>query len=508
LSAKSIGVQEGDILAGKYRVDRVLGAGGMGVVVAAHHLGLDNKVAIKFLLPEMLGQGDAVARFAREAKAAVKISNEHVARVLDVGALESGAPYMVMEYLDGSDLHQLLERHGAMPIAQAVDFLLQACEAIAEAHGLGIVHRDLKPANLFCIRKADGTLCIKVLDFGISKMTSVGMSGSNVSMTRTTAMMGTPLYMSPEQMESSRSVDLRSDIWALGIILFELLTGRLPFDGETLPEVCIKIATQPPPPIRTVRPEVSPALEAALLRCLEKDRGRRFQNVAELSAALAPHGTVQAGLSAERVRRTLQGATTTGPAPRPEDRPSDDVRAPPHESIVALGNTKRERPRKGPGTGAIAGIAVGATVLVGVLAFAFLSRGGSPAGAAASSMASGAAVGSVALPPTAPPAATSAWTAPGAEAATAPAASVALAPSPAPSSVSRDPSESLAHPDKESSSAKGHRAHGPVAAPPARSTPPPQVQAAAPSPAPQPAAPAPPPARPAETKANAYDERL
>ena len=175
---RASGVREGQILADKYRIERVLGAGAMGVVVAAYHLGLESKVAIKFLMPEMLGNEEALARFAREARAAAKITNEHVTRVLDVGTLETGAPYMVMEFLDGVDLHAWLARSGPLPVQQAVDFVLQACEAIAEAHELGIVHRDLKPSNLFCVRRQNGALCIKVLDFGISKMASVGGSGA------------------------------------------------------------------------------------------------------------------------------------------------------------------------------------------------------------------------------------------------------------------------------------------------------------------------------------------
>ncbi len=161
-------VREGDVLAGKFRIERVLGQGGMGVVVAATHIQLDERVALKFLLPEALINSDAVARFAREARAAVKIKSEHVARVSDVGTLESGSPYMVMEYLHGQDLADWVRDRGAMPISDAVEFVLQACEALAEAHALGIVHRDLKPANLFVTLRADGTPCVKVLDFGIS----------------------------------------------------------------------------------------------------------------------------------------------------------------------------------------------------------------------------------------------------------------------------------------------------------------------------------------------------
>src|SRR5580704_2008082 len=201
-------VHRGEVLAGKYRVDRVLGEGGMGVVVAAHHLQLDQKVALKFLLPDALENSDSVARFRREAQAAVKIKSEHVARVTDVGELENGAPYIVMEYLEGSDLADWLREHGPLPIEQAVDFVLQACEALAEAHVLGIVHRDLKPANLFCLQKPDGSVCIKVLDFGISKVLTPGAASSS-EMTRTTAFLGSPLYMSPEQLQMSKGVDTR-----------------------------------------------------------------------------------------------------------------------------------------------------------------------------------------------------------------------------------------------------------------------------------------------------------
>src|SRR5580700_416889 len=195
------GVQPGDVLAGKYKVERVLGAGGMGVVVAAHHLQLDEKIALKFLLPEALGDAEAVARFAREARNACKIKSEHVARVTDVGTLPNGAPYMVMEYLEGGDLAAWIKQRGALPIEQAVEFVLQACVAVADAHALGIVHRDLKPANLFCVRRSDGQLSIKVLDFGISKLAD-GVGPGSMAMTKTSALMGSPLYMSPEQMRS------------------------------------------------------------------------------------------------------------------------------------------------------------------------------------------------------------------------------------------------------------------------------------------------------------------
>jgi serine/threonine-protein kinase len=306
-SSNVAGVQEGDVLAGKYRVERVLGVGGMGVVVAAQHIQLDEKVALKFLLPEALGNAEAVERFAREARAAVKIKSEHVARVIDVGTLPNGAPYMVMEYLQGGDLAGWLRQNGPMPLDQAVDFVLQACVAVADAHALGIIHRDLKPANLFCVRRSDGQLSIKVLDFGISKMTDASGLRSG-SVTRTSALMGSPLYMSPEQLRSSRDVKAQTDIWALGVILFELMTGRAPFVAESVPELAIRIATDPTPSIRTFRPEVPAALEAVIFQCLEKEARKRPPNVAELALALLPFAPRRARATVERISGIIAAA--------------------------------------------------------------------------------------------------------------------------------------------------------------------------------------------------------
>lgn len=314
-------VRVGEIIADKYRVERVLGVGGMGVVVAAHHIHLDARVALKFLLPETLSNSDAVVRFLREARAAVKIKSEHVARVTDVGTLPSGAPYMVMEYLEGEDLAEWLKQRGALPIEQAVEFVLQACVAVADAHALGIIHRDLKPANLFCVRRSDGQLSIKVLDFGISKMTETGGAVLE-SVTRTAAVMGSPFYMSPEQMRSSRNVDTRTDIWALGMILFELIARRPAFRAETVTELAIQVANEPTPPIRTFRPDVPEGLEAILFKCLQKDRNARYPNVAELALALLPFAPRRAKASVERISGIVRAAGLSASAldmpPSPE----------------------------------------------------------------------------------------------------------------------------------------------------------------------------------------------
>ena len=303
-------VQEGEILDGKYRVDRVLGAGGMGVVVAATHVQLNTKVALKFLLPEVLNEPKVVERFVREARSAVQIQSEHVARVADVGALPSGSPYMVMEFLEGHDLAEHLAKHGPLGISQAVGYVLQACEAIAEAHSLGIVHRDLKPANLFLTQRQRREPIIKVLDFGISK----SKDASALNLTQTSSMMGSPYYMSPEQMKSSRDVDPRSDIWALGIIMFELLTGTPPFEGTTITELVVAVTTGKLPPLRAQRPEVPEGLARVVERCLERDPDRRYADVGALAKALAPFGPARSDVSVERISRILGEASIQPPA--------------------------------------------------------------------------------------------------------------------------------------------------------------------------------------------------
>ena len=296
-------VQAGDVLDGKFRVERVLGEGGMGVVVAATHLALGQLVALKFMLPQALKSKDNVARFEREARAVVRLRSEHVARVTDVGRLQNGAPYIVMEFLEGNDLDDVIEQAGPLPVDVAIDYVLQACEAIAEAHALGIVHRDLKPTNLFLTRRVSGKPLVKVLDFGISKSATVG---EDLSLTSTTQTMGSPNYMSPEQLRSARNVDHRTDIWALGAILYELLTRQVPFVAETVTQLSVMVVTEEPRPIAELRPDVPPGLVAAIMRCLEKDRDRRFQSVSELAAAIAPFGPP------DSVQKAAEIASTSG----------------------------------------------------------------------------------------------------------------------------------------------------------------------------------------------------
>jgi hypothetical protein len=301
MAATSIPVREGELVAGKYRVERILGAGGMGVVVAARHQELDQLVAIKFVRDEVLGNGEAIERFVREARAVARLRSEHVARVLDVGTLESGTPYIVMEFLEGMDAAEALAKSGPMPLDLAASLVLQVCEALSEAHAAGVVHRDLKPQNLFLTRTVGGSLKVKVLDFGVSK---VGRLAAEGALTRTSAMLGSPLYMAPEQMRSSRDVDARVDVWALGVVLFELLTTRSPFEAESMPELVLRVATERPLPLSRLRPDLPAPVVAVVERCLEKEPSKRFANVAELASALDPFAAPAARVAGQPVRRT------------------------------------------------------------------------------------------------------------------------------------------------------------------------------------------------------------
>jgi hypothetical protein len=322
-----------------------------------------------------------VARFAREARAAVKIKSEHVARVIDVGRLDSGAPYMVMEYLDGADLRAWLRERGPMSAEQAAEFVLQACEAIAEAHALGIVHRDLKPANLFVIKRADGLLSIKVLDFGISKVSASTTSSASLpelDMTSTGAVVGSPLYMSPEQLKSSRGVDARTDIWSLGVILYELVAGRPPFLASSLTELVIDIATGPAAPLRALAPDLPVGFEDVVKRCLMKDREERMGSVGELAVALRDYAPRRARGSVDRVLRTMEASGASVPT----SLPSGTIRAAYAETVSvdeaagtksSWGQTGTEVKKRRERRKAVAGI-VAASVVVCAVAWVMVAK--------------------------------------------------------------------------------------------------------------------------------------
>ncbi|MDB4996276.1 MAG: serine/threonine protein kinase [Myxococcaceae bacterium] len=324
--------QIGEVLAGKYRITRLLGQGGMGAVFAAHHEILDQEVAIKLLLANMSGAGDFVARFLNEAKAGARIQGEHVVRVLDVGRLDDGRPFMTMELLEGEDLGQALERRGALSPQVTVDYLLQAMEALAQAHALGIVHRDVKPSNLFISARADGEPILKVLDFGISKAATVA---GQLSMTSTQSVLGSPLYMSPEQIRNAKHVDSQSDIWSLGAVGFELISGKPPFQAEAIGELFFAIAEQTPPLLNTIRRDVPPGLAHAIARCLTRDKAQRFATVGDVALALKPFASTAGAVIADRVMAIVARSRSRVSAAGPVSAVASTVAAPSDPYLAA-----------------------------------------------------------------------------------------------------------------------------------------------------------------------------
>ncbi len=360
-------VHAGDVVAEKYVVERLLGSGGMGSVYSARHVALEQLVAIKFLAKGVLPDEEAYARFRLEAKAVVRLKSDHVAKVYDVGVHGDDLPFIVMEHLDGEDLSSMTKARGLLPVAAASEYAMQACEALAEAHALGIVHRDVKPANLFVTRSASGWPLVKVLDFGVSKTTT---ADGGFDVTRTAAMLGSPKFMSPEQMEDPRGVDARTDVWSLGVCLYRMLAGRGPFEAETLARLCQLVIHEQPPTLRTLRADLPPAYEHIVEKCMEKDRAHRFADVAQLAGALAPFA-LDPEQARERVTRIAAMLGVPIPAfgpPAPRATPSSG----PMRSTFdggAWATTHGQPPRKRSFVlGAAVGVAVGALAIVGVVA--------------------------------------------------------------------------------------------------------------------------------------------
>jgi len=379
-------VRVGDLLASKYRVERVLGEGGMGQVVAARHEQLGVLFALKLMLPSVVADETLRERFLREARAAASLRSENVARVTDFGVLTEGTPYIVMEYLEGMDLMGLLTARGTLPPAEAVGYVLQTCKAMDEAHRNGIVHRDLKPQNLFLTTRADGTPLVKVLDFGISKL--VGPH-AGPSMTLSAMMMGSPLYMSPEQLRSAKNVDARTDIYSLGVILYQLLCGRPPVEAETFGELAERVFGGVIAPLRSLAPRVSAPLEAVVMRCLAKKPEDRFASVAELATALGSVSREEAQAPGAQSASTPSPLASTDAAPvavatadwsLTKREPmsvafaaTDPAPSPPESSStrpLPSGQTTVTLPVRGPSLRLIA--AVGAAAVVAGVAIAYL----------------------------------------------------------------------------------------------------------------------------------------
>jgi serine/threonine-protein kinase len=330
MELESTSLRTGDLLGGKYVVGEMIGKGGMGIVLAATHTELRRRVAIKLVRRSYASRPEFVRRFLREARALGQLTSRHAAQVLDFGAHVDGSPYMVLEYLDGSDLAVRLRASGGrLDVVEAVGSVLQACEAVGEAHARGIVHRDLKPHNLFLARCADGTREIKVLDFGVAR----ALDGEGeASVTTTDTVMGSPAYMSPEQLRAARRANERSDIWALGATLYELITGRVPFPGESAVAVFAAIVEGPPPPPSLLRAEVPDALSEAVLRCLRREEGERFASIAELATALEPFGPLATRGMGAKIEAFA--AATGGKGP-PFGRSDADGEPPPRAAPIA-----------------------------------------------------------------------------------------------------------------------------------------------------------------------------
>ncbi|MCU0683852.1 MAG: serine/threonine protein kinase [Polyangiaceae bacterium] len=381
----------GKLLDGKYRIENVIGGGGMGIIVAARHLALDQRVAVKFLRPDVLRDAETVARFAREARAAVRIRSEHVAHVLDVGESDDGTPFMVMELLEGHTMADELSKRGPLPTEEAVDFVLQLCEALAEAHAAGIVHRDLKPENLFVVDRADEWRTLKVLDFGISKTAMPGtLFANDALLTQTLSMMGSPMYMSPEQIRATKNVDHRSDIWSVGIVLYELLAGRAAYQAGSITQLCAHVLEERPPSLGEVASRVPPGLEDVIDRCLEKDVKKRYQSVAELAIDLLPFAPRSARASVERTVSVVRTRMNRGdlmmpssllpPPPTNEPGSSSGVNvswsaAPPQSAAPRRRSRRRLHPAHAFGAGmCVATIAA----TIGALAWYRTARSNAP----------------------------------------------------------------------------------------------------------------------------------
>jgi len=410
-------VAKGEIVAGKYRVGKVLGRGGMGVVVGAVDLDLGRPVAIKFVLGSHLENDQAYERFRREARATARIENPHAVRVYESGRHKNGEPFIVMERLKGAVLQQVLEG-GPLPVSEAVTYTLQACEGLAAAHATGMVHRDVKPGNLFIEDRTDGTRLLKILDFGLAK--SIG----SASLTGSERILGSPKYMSPEQIDSPHTVDARSDIWSLGVVLYEALTGQGPFNGSSLLVICAAILHTKPEAPSSIRGDIPSELDDVVMRCLAREPGERYADVGELSTALEQFAVPAMAGSANRVQRTLTAEPSVDIAD--DDELGDDgVNSNP--SVTPWAPPRRDSP-------SWPRLALGAlAIATAVAAGAWLSK---PPAEAAPVTAGGAAATAPPQPPTPSPAQRAA--SPTAAPATAvsptpqPAAEVAPMPAPAP----------------------------------------------------------------------------
>ncbi len=450
-------MEPGTVIAGKYRLEKLLGQGGMGSVWTAHHHALDTTVAIKFMDPALVQAADARSRFEREARAAAKLRSAHVVQILDHGIDRTPEgnelPFIVMELLEGEDLFRRLRRRGEIPLAELAPLMLQVGRALQKAHEQGIIHRDLKPENIFLVKEDDAEL-VKVLDFGIAK-DKKSIADPMSAGTRTGTIMGTPAYMSPEQAQGNKTVDARSDIWSLGVIVFQCLTGVVPFESDGLGDLIIKICMAPLPSASAMNPVLPPAIDAFFARALARDPDQRFQTARELTAALAEI----AGIKAVQTHTFADPESTSGGRSSQLGAPLQTMSSQPTLKPATSGIDEHEPPRKPT---RLVTLAIGAAVtvgVVGVVAFVGLRRTGEAQSAAQPEPAhENAAPGIASAVPSPTPLVTPAAASADAPATASAAASADAPPSPPPSA----------------------RTAAPVAGPPAHTTAPPPAHTTAP----------------------------
>jgi len=365
------------LVAGKYEILRLIGRGGMGSVWEARHVSLGTKVAIKFVEVEHAKNAEARDRFQNEARAAASIQSKHAIKVYDHGLLEDGRPYIVMEMLIGEPLDSRIALLGTLPIQETARMVMQVARALQQAHDAGITHRDLKPENIFLVRNPDDDdEMAKVLDFGIAKLTDASHALAVSSSTKTGVLMGTPYYMSPEQARGLKTLDYRSDLWALGVIVFRCVTGALPFKGEALGDLLVKICASPVPAPSSVLPGLSAQLDAWMVRALQREPQDRFQSATEMAESLAMVAGVSVRLPSRRSYDPVANAPTAAVTPLLQSGGSNaspfagtkEVLSRPVPVVTSSPTTASSHPiALGSGEGGFSATAVSAFALVGLL---------------------------------------------------------------------------------------------------------------------------------------------